>query len=1289
MTAFSAAQVDTDQYKFGGASILLAASGLNDYVQSADHPDLDLGTSDFAIDCWVRFPSTPGGNVTIFGRTSSSSSYMYWSMEGGSWRFRDYNSGNIIDFSRSLSMVANTWYHVAVTRNGSNFRMFLNGVQQGVTYVNANAITARAVGIDIGCMTQNGAYQMVGWIDEFRYSVGDARWTSDFTPPIEEYSIEHFNDIDVDIRIKKLEFVDMISDIRAKFEEHFNDLDLDIRTKKEIIVDMISDIRAKFEEHFNDLDVDIRASKEVIEDINADIRVVEDIIKDIATDIRVSKYVIEDIETDIRIVKRAFRDIDTDIRVVHAQSLNRTIVEESPYFEEGYYLTSQDVTISMTKVYNAVKMQFKNEFGGTWSALETFSATKSWTLLAGDGSKRVYIRFMDVNGNLSDGAHFIDAVLVTTGVPTLAIEAYTDAGALTPILPSTYQTDKTPFFSWEIPEYAVPFAYFSYAIDGTPSDVMNLNIPAMVQSGMLISKVIPPPQMTLEAADGYYYYANDKKQFNSQSVTLDNGGAKDRIDVIYISATFGSLLIEKGIEADSPVVPDVDELDAILLAEVYVPAGTVDIASVTLTDIRTTHIDLNQYLTESLDNGQHILSVRAYTSVGTYSTSTFNIWVANDDLSIGEVKCYTDGTKLIELANGLYQTTDNTPYFEWDTALAEPGPIRYYYTEDGTEPDSGDLFLVTNSYTPGVYANGVTILKVKAYDVTTGYWGKSREFVFIYGSVSFTDDTAVISGNTILKQSLKEVHVYEISWDFNSARTCRFFQPVAFDATLPFSYGDTVCVVYGASNTTIFRGRIIQIERTIDIGQEGVTYHCADSRQELNEEYAYITNADFGDTAQISFEDTSISTAIATIISKYPNIVKKVESYPSGANITEEYPGQVVSSVLDSIYSKTKYLWYMKPDGSLVSIDLSVTNPGQAKFGIYGTTVNAISPQYNVMASNLQFDITSRYNRCIIEGAKKLERVMLPAHCASSELLDELLGSDETSWDARFKLYQIDSKWAVVKIIKTYVSYARLLGYQVQPRGAGGRLGFGDSISGFYLVFLNMEVAKDNVLMTRNRDLQYGNFAPEGEDPDMRWVGFTNWEYSRSELPQGSLGPSNTIRFSKSMWHMWPVGAREDNATGVLLPAEVSLSSVGYGAIAYSWRDNLKPECAFVRADVLISTVPLRVDVSVAGTASSLSKILRIVNTSFKYSEDPDDLVDDTARMTQYAQDLLQKYKDVKVNGTITLDTIDLTWDLDKTVNLINTDQASWASLNAKVIGIKYDFDMNTTTLEITSEFLK
>ena len=76
--------------------------------------------------------------------------------------------------------------------------------------------------------------------------------------------------------------------------------------------------------------------------------------------------------------------------------------------------------------------------------------------------------------------------------------------------------------------------------------------------------------------------------------------------------------------------------------------------------------------------------------------------------------------------------------------------------------------------------------------------------------------------------------------------------------------------------------------------------------------------------------------------------------------------------------------------------------------------------------------------------------------------------------------------------------------------------------------------------------------------------------------------------------------------------------------------------------------------------------------------------------MIQYAEDILQKYKDINIRGTILLDTIDLDWDLDKTVNLVNADPArGWDSINAKVTGIKYDFDSNTTKLEITTEYLK
>ena len=1271
-----------------------------------DDADLEIGSSEFVLSFKIKFDSL-SGNFGLLQRYTSGSSYCYIAYEGGNIRFRDY--GGSIDFSVSPSFSTGVWYDLEFIRTGNDWKVYKNNIQIGSTYTNSAALIGRSEGWSFGGNAeQYDAFN--GSLDEIRFSIGTPR-SSNYrtsriasddntvnTVGIEELNpIEVIEDLDIDIRTKIEELSDIATDIRARYTEEIKDIDIDIRTKEQAFIDLAIDIRAKLEEHFKDLDLDIRVGKELLEDINTDIRVAEDVFKDIDTDIRVRKTVIIDIETDIRTVLRDFIDISTDIRVSLRISKNQCVVEEL-YFEEGQYLASQAVTIHL-KVYGALKMQFKNEIGGTWSALENYASTKAWTLAAGNGAKQVYARFTDIQNVLSDGNDVIEAVLNDATPTSVTIEAYTDSGALTSIPDSTYQTDKTPFFRWAIPIFNIPYSGFSYSLDGILLDIGNISTPDIVRNGMIASKKAPASNMIFETSLGYYYFKADLKAYMAQEITLSNGDlVNDRIDVIYVSGTSESLNVSEGIPAIIPLEPGIPE-DAIKLATVLVPAGTIKSEDTTLTDARQLYVELNKYLNEPLTLGQHTLKVKGICANGSISgISTFNIWVADDSPTIGEVRCYTDATKIIELASGLYQTSDNTPYFEWTSAPAEPGPIRYYYTEDGTEPDIGDSFLVVNNYTPGVYSSGITTLKIKAYDVTTGYWGETKYFIFIYGTQTFTDDIAIICGSTILKQSLKEIHLKEVSWDFNSARVCRFFQPVAFDATLQFSEGATVSVVYGASNTTLFTGRIVQIERTIDIGAEGVNYSCSCPRQDLAEEYAYIIHEDFGETAQITFSDIDLVTAIDTIVSKFPTIVKKVESYPTGANISDEFIGQTVSNVLDSIYAKTKYGWYMKPNGNLVSIDLTATNPGEAKFGIYGTTVNAISPQYNVMAANLQFDVTNRYNKCIIEGAKKQERVTLRGKCIGiTKSGEDIVDEGDRADDMLYKVFELDSKWTVVKIIETFISYARLKRFILMPAMVG------TTITKFLINFLETEICSENNISRMTREVKYTTQpsssgtqaegtpteATEGtESPgamEAKLSGFGPQIITIDTEVQGSLGPENTVRFSRAMYNYWPTG-ESVNSDGIIVTPDVSIYD---GVLNYIWRNPPEKRCASLTADVLIETTPLKVEVTVTGTASNISKTLRIVNTSFRYSEDPEDSVDDTARMTQYAQDLLQKYKDIKVNGSITLDTIDLTWDLDRTVNLINTDQGSWSSLNAKVIGIKYDFDANTTTLEITSEYLK
>ena len=186
------AEVDTAQSKFGGASLICDGSGAS--LSVTDFSELDLGTNDFTFDFWVRFASL-AGVPSFFTRETNGTSYFYLALEGSgtNLRFRDFVSGEIVDIQRTVSLSIDTWYHIAVTRSGNDFRIFLNGVQQGATYTSSNSLTARTDNLLIGAFPLAN-YKLNGWIDEFRFSYGIARWTSNFTPPTSEYTTEDIDE---------------------------------------------------------------------------------------------------------------------------------------------------------------------------------------------------------------------------------------------------------------------------------------------------------------------------------------------------------------------------------------------------------------------------------------------------------------------------------------------------------------------------------------------------------------------------------------------------------------------------------------------------------------------------------------------------------------------------------------------------------------------------------------------------------------------------------------------------------------------------------------------------------------------------------------------------------------------------------------------------------------------------------------------------------------------------------------------------------------------------------------
>ena len=190
------AQLDTDQKKFGTASLLL--DGDSDYISTPDHADFDVGSGDFTIDFWVRFNSVPGAgaNAVFYGQRTdyaTNNAMSLWYGGDLKWYFSFTTDGTT---QTSLTGITTStpstgvWYHIAAVRNGSNFDIYIDGQKQTTKAISGTIYNSTATPLIGAANPGTPNYFLNGWIDEFRFSKGIARWTANFTPQSEEYYIE-------------------------------------------------------------------------------------------------------------------------------------------------------------------------------------------------------------------------------------------------------------------------------------------------------------------------------------------------------------------------------------------------------------------------------------------------------------------------------------------------------------------------------------------------------------------------------------------------------------------------------------------------------------------------------------------------------------------------------------------------------------------------------------------------------------------------------------------------------------------------------------------------------------------------------------------------------------------------------------------------------------------------------------------------------------------------------------------------------------------------------------------
>lgn len=181
---FNDAKIDTGTVKFGGASAYFNGD-LKSYIKSSQA--LSLAAQSWCVEMWVNLSASQSNADVRIAQVSTDlpnelgPGHLSIKAGGGLSVFAfDYSeSSNLI--STSENIIGAGWKHLALSRDGSTWRLFLDGVEIG-TATWAGSITGTNCWLFGGnSYSQTG---MTGWLDDVRFTLGVPRYVSAFTPPL-------------------------------------------------------------------------------------------------------------------------------------------------------------------------------------------------------------------------------------------------------------------------------------------------------------------------------------------------------------------------------------------------------------------------------------------------------------------------------------------------------------------------------------------------------------------------------------------------------------------------------------------------------------------------------------------------------------------------------------------------------------------------------------------------------------------------------------------------------------------------------------------------------------------------------------------------------------------------------------------------------------------------------------------------------------------------------------------------------------------------------------------------
>ena len=176
------AKLSTAVTKFGGSSMYFDGTG--DCLSIPSNPVFNIGFAEFTIEMWINRLGAGTGDRFLISRSNGADFMLRWNASGV---LQFYMSGSLV-VSYTWAFTTDTWYHLAVVRNGPTaVAIYINGTSVATATSAANPSSTAPVLIG-GYSPTNSDY-FNGYIDDLRFTKGYARYTSNFTPPTSAFPI--------------------------------------------------------------------------------------------------------------------------------------------------------------------------------------------------------------------------------------------------------------------------------------------------------------------------------------------------------------------------------------------------------------------------------------------------------------------------------------------------------------------------------------------------------------------------------------------------------------------------------------------------------------------------------------------------------------------------------------------------------------------------------------------------------------------------------------------------------------------------------------------------------------------------------------------------------------------------------------------------------------------------------------------------------------------------------------------------------------------------------------------